>query len=80
MYVVQQRCRARGLHSHPGAAACTPRAEATSRPRALTALIVKGAELDTEDRIGFTWAEVIGDRLGRVFIGTARTLLADERL
>ena len=40
----------------------------------------KGRELDTEDRIGFTWAEVIGDRLGRVFIGTARTLLADERL
>ena len=33
-YVVQQRCRARGLHSHPGAAACTARAQATSRPRA----------------------------------------------
>ena len=40
VYVVQQRCRARGLHSHPGAAACTSRAEAASRPRALTALIV----------------------------------------
>ena len=37
-YVVQQRCRARGLHSHPGAAACTSRAKAASRPRALTAL------------------------------------------
>ena len=40
-YVVQQRCRARGLHSHPGAAACTSQAQAASRPRALTALIVK---------------------------------------
>ena len=41
VYVVQQRCRARGLHSHLGAAACTSRAQAASRPRALTALIVK---------------------------------------
>ena len=39
-YVVQQRRRAQGLHSHPGAAACTARAQATTRPRALTALIL----------------------------------------
>ena len=42
-YVVQQRRRAQGLHSHPGGAACTARAEATTRPRALTALIPKKA-------------------------------------
>jgi hypothetical protein len=38
--VVQQRCRARGLHFHPGAAACTSRAQTASRPWALAALIV----------------------------------------
>ena len=38
-YVVQQRRRAQGLHSHPGGAACTARAQATTRPRALAALI-----------------------------------------